>query len=153
MREDLKTYWNEIQQKLETYSTNENENTVKTKKQLCDMYKNTEYKNISSEIVAAVEDNKNLKKDTVEKKWSEILWWLEKIYCINRIIIDAWIKPLEVSKVVGKTVYLCTQPGIYAEEYLKAKGYDSFVEMAVCDVMHDSNINVVILSTETCCVK
>lgn len=86
--------------------------------------------------------------EIIKEKWESIMMLLETHYDISNIIIQTWIKPLTIHKIVGKTVYFCVdeyeKPGVYAMQFLNKKGYDKFLESAIREALEDASIEIVI---------
>ena len=63
-----------------------------------------------------------------------------------RIIIDTWIRPLEIFKVEDNTVYFYVDEkrGKHGVDYLHKKGYDIFLLSAIREILNDSDIDIII---------
>lgn len=85
----------------------------------------------------------------IKEHWDNIMSLLETHYEISNIIINTWIKPLNICKVDGSTVYLSVdEKRSHAIEYLNNKGYDYYLKAAIREVLQDINIEVVIDTIE-----
>ncbi|MBR6223061.1 MAG: chromosomal replication initiator protein DnaA [Lachnospiraceae bacterium] len=65
-------------------------------------------------------------KEEIEKRWDEILNYLETENGISRILIDTWIRPLKISKVKDKDIYFIMEEtfGQRGIQFLQNKMYD-----------------------------
>ena len=85
-------------------------------------------------------------KNQIVEKWDAILNLLETQYDVSRIIIDTWIRSLEIYEVKDNVVYFYVDEkrGSHGVEYLHKKGYDSFLLSSIREILNDSNIEIVI---------
>ncbi len=85
-------------------------------------------------------------KKQIEENWENILNLLETQYDISRIIIDTWIRSLEIYEVRDNTVYFYVDEkrGKHGVDYLHKKGYDTFLMSSIREILNDSNIEIVI---------
>ncbi len=85
-------------------------------------------------------------KEQIEKKWDSILNLLESQYDVSRIIIDTWIKSLNIYEVKDNVVYFYVDEkrGQNGVDYLHRKGYDSYLLSSIREILNDSNIEIVI---------
>ena len=85
-----------------------------------------------------------LTKELVEEKWEDILLQLEMHYDMSRIIIDTWIRTLEIFGIYNNTVYFCVdeQRGKHGVDYLHNRGYDSFLLSSMREILNDSSIEI-----------
>ena len=65
-------------------------------------------------------------KEEIEKRWEEILNYLETENGISRILIDTWIRPLKISMVKDKDIYFIMEEtfGQRGIQFLQNKMYD-----------------------------
>ncbi len=84
--------------------------------------------------------------ELIKEKWNDILNILETNYDVTRIIIDTWIRSLEIYTAEDDTVYFYVDEkrGKHGVDYLHKKGYDIFLLSAIREILNDSNINIVI---------
>ena len=89
-------------------------------------------------------ENIILTKELVEEKWEDILLQLEMHYDMSRIIIDTWIRTLEIFGIHNNTVYFCVdeQRGKHGVDYLHNRGYDSFLLSSMREILNDSSIEI-----------
>ena len=87
----------------------------------------------------------NMKKK-IEENWDEILSILEKHYDVSNIIVETWIRSLEIFDVRDNTVYFFVDEkrGKHGVEYLRNKGYDIYLLSAIREFFVDPNIELVI---------
>ena len=85
-------------------------------------------------------------KNQISEKWESILQLLETQYDVSKIIINTWIRPLEIYEVKDNVVYFYVDEkrGSHGVEYLHKKGYDSFLLSSIREILNDSNIEIVI---------
>lgn len=90
--------------------------------------------------------HKELTKEMIEGKWEDILNLLEIQYDVSRIIVDTWIRTLNIYEVTGNQIsfYVDERRGKHGVKYLHDKGYDSFLLSSIREVMNDSHIEIVI---------
>ena len=86
-----------------------------------------------------------MKKQIVEK-WDSIMKLLETQYDISGVIIDTWIRSLEIYDEQDNVVYFCVDEkrGAHGVSYLHKKGYDIFLLSSIREILNDSNIDIVI---------
>ena len=86
-----------------------------------------------------------MKKQIVEK-WDSIMNLLESQYDISKVIIDTWIRSLEIYDEQDNVVYFCVDEkrGAHGVAYLHKKGYDIFLLSSIREILNDSNIDIVI---------
>ena len=91
-------------------------------------------------------ENIILSKELIEEKWEDILLQLEMHYDMSRIIIDTWIRTLEIYCVRNNTVYFCVdeQRGKHGVDYLHNRGYDSFLLSSMREILNDSSFDITI---------
>ena len=84
--------------------------------------------------------------ELIKEKWNDILRILETDYDVSKIIIDTWIRTLEIFKVEDNTIYFYVDEkrGKHGVEYLHKKGYDIFLLSAIREILNDSEINIII---------
>ena len=84
--------------------------------------------------------------ELIKEKWNDILRILETDYDVSKIIIDTWIRTLEIFKVEDNTIYFYVDEkrGKHGVEYLHKKGYDIFLLSAIREIFNDSDINIII---------
>ena len=84
--------------------------------------------------------------ELIKEKWNDILHILETDYDISKIIIDTWIRTLEIYSADDKTIYFCVDEkrGKHGVDYLHKKGYDIFLLSAIREILNDSDVNIVI---------
>ena len=89
--------------------------------------------------------------EIIKEKWDDILHILETDYDVSKIIIDTWIRTLEIFKVEDNTVYFFVDEkrGKHGVEYLHKKGYDIFLLSAIREILNDSEINIIIDEKES----
>ncbi len=85
-------------------------------------------------------------KKKIEENWDEILSILEKHYDVSNIIVETWIRSLEIFDVRDNTVYFFVDEkrGKHGVEYLRNKGYDIYLLSAIREFFVDPNIELVI---------
>ena len=85
-------------------------------------------------------------KEQIIKNWDNILNLLESQYDVSRIIIDTWIKSLNIYEVKDNVVYFYVDEkrGSHGVDYLHRKGYDSYLLSSIREILNDSNIEIVI---------
>lgn len=83
-------------------------------------------------------------KNLILRHWDEIMDVLESDYEVSRIIIDTWIRPLELYDVINKNIIFCVEEskGKHGVDYLSRKGYDLFLLSAIRQVLNDSDIEL-----------
>ena len=88
----------------------------------------------------------HIMKKKIEENWENILNLLETQYDISRIIIDTWIASLEIYEVRDNTVYFYVDDkrGKHGVEYLRKKGYDTFLMSSIREILNNSDIEIVI---------
>ena len=71
---------------------------------------------------------------------------LETQYDVSKIIIETWIRNLEIYEMKDNTVYFYVDEnrGAHGVEYLHKRGYDSFLLSSIREVLNDSSIEIVI---------
>ena len=87
----------------------------------------------------------------IKEKWDDILHILETDYDVSKIIIDTWIRTLEIFKVEDNTVYFFVDEkrGKHGVDYLHKKGYDIFLLSAIREILNDSEVNIIIDEKES----
>lgn len=85
-------------------------------------------------------------KELIKNKWDEILYLLEVNYDISKIIIDTWIRSLELYDIKDKTIYFCVDEkrGKHGVDYLHKKGYDIFLLSSIREILNDVDIEITI---------
>lgn len=85
-------------------------------------------------------------KKLIESKWDEILSLLETEYDISRIMINTWIKTLNIFEVKDNTVYLYVDEklGENAIKFIHKKEYDLFLLSSIRETLNNIDIEIVI---------
>lgn len=85
-------------------------------------------------------------KEQIIKNWDSIMKLLETQYDVSKIIIETWIRNLEIYETKDNTVYFYVDEnrGAHGVEYLHKRGYDSFLLSSIREVLNDSSIEIVI---------
>ncbi len=85
-------------------------------------------------------------KKKIEEHWDEILYILENHYDVSNIIVETWIRSLEIFDVRDNTIYFFVEEkkGKHGVEYLRNKGYDIFLLSAIREFLMDSSVELVI---------
>ena len=85
-------------------------------------------------------------KEQIENSWDTILNILETHYDVSHIIVDTWIRPLNIFEVKDKKIffYVEEKKGKHGVDYLHNKGYDIFLLSAIREVFNDPDIDLVI---------
>ena len=85
-------------------------------------------------------------KEQIIKNWDSIMKLLETQYDVSKIIIETWIRNLEIYEMKDNTVYFYVDEnrGAHGVEYLHKRGYDSFLLSSIREVLNDSSIEIVI---------
>ncbi len=85
-------------------------------------------------------------KEQIENNWDTILNILETHYDVSHIIVDTWIRPLNIFEVRDKKIffYVEEKKGKHGVDYLHNKGYDIFLLSAIREVFNDPDIDLVI---------
>lgn len=85
-------------------------------------------------------------KELIESKWDDILYLLETNYDVSKIIVDTWIRSLEIYEVVNNTIYFCVDEkrGKHGVDYLHKKGYDIFLLSSIREILNNVDIEIVI---------
>ena len=101
---------------------------------------------MNEKIDTGINDKTTLTKEMISQKWDEILHLMENQFEVSPIIIDTWIRTLNVYEITDNTVYFFVdeQRGKHGVEYLHKRGYDSFLLSCLREVMNDSSIEIVI---------
>ena len=90
-------------------------------------------------------------KETIIEKWDSILNVMETQYDVSRIIIDTWIRTLNIYEVKDKVVYFYVDEkrGAHGIDYLHRKGYDSYLLASIREVLNDSSYEIKIEEKST----
>ena len=85
-------------------------------------------------------------KELIEEKWEEILSLLENEYDISSIMINTWIRSLNIYEVKDNTVYFYVNEklGENAVKFLHRKEFDLFLLSSIRETLNDVNIDIVI---------
>jgi chromosomal replication initiator protein len=85
-------------------------------------------------------------KELILSKWDEILMLLETEHGLSHIVINTWIKPLNLYAVEGKTVYFTVDEkmGQRGIEFINKKMYDMFLVTSIREILQDDEIELVI---------
>lgn len=85
-------------------------------------------------------------KEEIIQNWDKILDLLEAHYDVSRIIIETWIRPLNIYEVKDNTIYFYVDEkrGKHGVEYLRNKGYDIFLLSSIREFLNDPDIELVI---------
>ena len=84
--------------------------------------------------------------EQIKKNWENILNILETHYDVSNIIIETWIKDLNLYEIKDKTIYMYVneRQGKFGVDYLKTKGYDMFLLSSIREFFNDPSIELVI---------
>jgi chromosomal replication initiator protein len=85
-------------------------------------------------------------KELIESKWDDILYLLETNYDVSKIIVDTWIRSLEIYEVKNNTVYFFVDEkrGKHGVDYLHKKGYDIFLLSSIREILNNVDIEICI---------
>ena len=85
-------------------------------------------------------------KEQIINNWDKILNILETHYDVSNIIIETWIKPLNIYEIENNTIYFYVDEkrGKHGVDYLHNKGYDMFLLSSIREFLNDSSIELVI---------
>lgn len=85
-------------------------------------------------------------KDLILSKWDEILMLLETEHGFSRMIINTWIRPLNLYSVEKKVVYFTIDEkfGQRGIDFINKKMVDMFLLTSIREVLQDDEIDVVI---------
>lgn len=85
-------------------------------------------------------------KDLILSKWDEILMLLETEHGFSRMIINTWIRPLNLYSVENKVVYFTIDEkfGQRGIDFINKKMVDMFLLTSIREVLQDDEIDVVI---------
>ncbi len=85
-------------------------------------------------------------KDLILSKWNDILALLENEHGLSHIIINTWIKPLNLYSVEDNVVYFTIDEklGYRGIEFINKKMFDIFLVTSIREVLQDDKIDIVI---------
>ncbi|MBO4863502.1 MAG: chromosomal replication initiator protein DnaA [Eubacterium sp.] len=85
-------------------------------------------------------------KEQIINNWDQILNILETHYDVSKIIIETWIKPLNIYDIKDNTIYFYVDEkrGKHGVDYLRNKGYDMFLLSSIREFFNDSSIELII---------
>lgn len=85
-------------------------------------------------------------KKLIESKWEEILSLLETEYDISSIMINTWIRSLNIYDYKDNTVYFYVDEklGENALKFLQRKSFDLFLLSSIRETLNNSDIEIVI---------
>ena len=85
-------------------------------------------------------------KEQIINNWDQILSILELHYDVSNIIIETWIKPLNIYDIKDNTIYFYVDEkrGKHGVDYLHNKGYDMFLLSSIREFFNDSSIELII---------
>ncbi len=72
-------------------------------------------------------------KELIQKKWDDILSYLETENGISHILIETWIRPLKIQEINDKNIYFVMGSGFDQRgiEFLKSRMYDFYLLTAI----------------------
>ena len=85
-------------------------------------------------------------KDLIVNNWDKILNILETHYDVSNIIIETWIRPLNIYEIENNTIYFYVDEkrGKHGVDYLHNKGYDMFLLSSIREFLDDPSVELVI---------
>lgn len=85
-------------------------------------------------------------KELIKSKWDDIMNLMKIEYDVSEVIVNTWIRTLEIYEVKNNTIYFYVEErkGKYGVEYLRKRGYDIFLLSSVREVLNDSAVEIVI---------
>ena len=77
-------------------------------------------------------------KKTIEEKWDDILYLVEKEHDVSHVAINAWIRPLKIYEVTDDKLTFIVDSKLDARgiEFIKMKFYDMYLQMAIEELLH-----------------
>jgi chromosomal replication initiator protein len=90
-------------------------------------------------------------KELILAKWDDILNILENVHGLSNILVNTWIKPLNIYSVEDNKVYFTVDEkfGEKAVGFLKRKNYDLYLETVLREMFQDNSLEVVITLEST----
>ena len=72
-------------------------------------------------------------KKTIEEKWDDILYLVEKEHDVSHVAINAWIRPLKIYEVTEDKITFVVDSKLDSRgiEFIKMKFYDMYLQMAI----------------------
>ena len=85
-------------------------------------------------------------KSLIESKWDDILERLETYYGVNDVMINTWIKTLNIYEIKDKVIYFYIDEklGLDAIKFMQRKNFDFFLLSSIRETLNDPNIDIVI---------
>ncbi len=85
-------------------------------------------------------------KDQIINNWDSILNILETHYDVSNIIIETWIRPLNIYDIKNNVIYFYVDEkrGKHGVEYLRNKGYDMFLLSSIREFLNNPDIELII---------
>lgn len=82
--------------------------------------------------------SKDTMKKTIEEKWDNILYLVEKEHDVSHVAINAWIRPLKIYEVTDKKITFIVDSKLDTRgiEFIKMKFYDMYLQMAIEEITH-----------------
>ncbi len=80
----------------------------------------------------------NTMKKTIEEKWNDILYLVEKEHDVSQVAINAWIRPLKIFEVTDDKITFIVDSKLDTRgiDFIKMKFYDMYLQMAIEELLH-----------------
>ena len=77
-------------------------------------------------------------KKTIEEKWNDILYLVEKEHDVSQVAINAWIRPLKIFEVTDDKITFIVDSKLDTRgiDFIKMKFYDMYLQMAIEELLH-----------------